>query len=356
MEILKILNLCKKFTNADISAIHDLNLTVKDGELLALLGESGSGKTTLIRMIAGLEKPDSGKIILRDEVISDDDYFMPPEKRGIGIVFQHYSLFPHLTVKDNISFGLTKKSKEVRNEVVNRMLVMTGLCGYEKRYPHELSGGQQQRVSLARALATNPSLILLDEPFSNLDTPLRIKMREEIQKIIKQTGTTAILVTHDNQDALAISDRVAILKNGLLHQIDTPECIYKKPCNCYVANFLGKTNIIPAKVLNGMYESPIGNFKINGSQISPTSDNEVMLSVRPECLNLSKLNSEGVKATVRKVSFMGEYREVLVAIKLKNGSSFQLKVHVKNDMPSEIPNEVYISADKENIIPVENIC
>ncbi|OCA85836.1 ABC transporter [Bacillus sp. FJAT-27225] len=210
----EIRNLEYKYKNAKEAVIKDFSLDIEKGEIVSILGESGSGKSTILRLIAGLETPGNGTIVLGGETVCDDHDIVPPEKRGIGFVFQDYALFPHMTVEKNILFGLKKKTRKEKRERLEEMLELVNLTGYAKRYPHELSGGQQQRVALARALAPKPSLLILDEPFSNLDAGLQEKIRGELREIIKQTGITSIFVTHDKEDAQAMADRIVYIENG----------------------------------------------------------------------------------------------------------------------------------------------
>lgn len=210
----EIENLKFRYNHAKEDTIKNFALNVEKGEIISILGESGSGKSTVLRIIAGLEVQASGVIKMNGRIVLDDNTFVMPEKRGIGMVFQDYALFPHMTVTENILFGLkelTKKEKQVR---LSEMLELVNLKGFEGRYPYELSGGQQQRVAIARALAPRPALLLLDEPFSNLDADLRSKIREEIKVILRQTGTTSIFVTHDKEDAYALADRIVVVKDG----------------------------------------------------------------------------------------------------------------------------------------------
>lgn len=213
-----------------------LSLSVKKGELIGVLGPSGSGKTTLLRVIAGFERPDAGSIAIDGRVVADATHWVEPEDRGVGMVFQDYALFPHLTVFENIAFGVRSQKPEVR---VRELLELVGLVGCEGRYPHELSGGEQQRVALARSLATNPKVLLLDEPFSNLDADLRPKMRAELELILKRLSCTTVFVTHDQGEAFELADRIAVLNAGRVEQIDTPEGLYRTPATRFVAEFIG---------------------------------------------------------------------------------------------------------------------
>ncbi|MGY0372947.1 ABC transporter ATP-binding protein [Clostridium sp. JNZ J1-5] len=212
--LVKINNLCFKYKNSKKSNIRNFNLDVQKGEIVSILGESGSGKSTILRLIAGLEIPEDGQIIIDNNYVVSEEIFILPEKRGIGMVFQDYALFPHMTVAENVMFGLKKISKSEKDKRVKEMLDLVNLEGYERRYPHELSGGQQQRVAIARAVAPSPSVLLLDEPFSNLDAHLQNKIRSELKEIINRMGITSIFVTHDKEDAKSLADKVVILKDG----------------------------------------------------------------------------------------------------------------------------------------------
>lgn len=208
-----------KYRNSKIEILKDVSFDMEKGEILSILGESGGGKSTVLRLIAGLEKSSSGSIVIDDRIICDSNTFVLPENRGVGMVFQDYALFPHMTVDENIKFGLNKLGKKEKEYRVQEMLELVNLEEYGKRYPHELSGGQQQRVAIARALAPKPSVLLLDEPFSNLDANLKMKIREELKVILNKTGMTSIFVTHDREDVKSIADKVVILKEGVVIKI-----------------------------------------------------------------------------------------------------------------------------------------
>jgi iron(III) transport system ATP-binding protein len=242
------------------TAVQDLSLAVYERELLTLLGPSGCGKTTTLRMIAGLETPSSGEIRLDGESVAGDGQFLEPENRDVGIVFQDFALFPHMTVEENVGFGLTDADTEERDRRVDELLELVGLSTFDDRTPDQLSGGQQQRVALARALAPEPDLLLLDEPFSNLDVRLRVRMREEVRRILKQAGVTAVSVTHDQEEALSISDRVAVLSNGRLEQIGQPEAVFQQPESRFVAEFLGRAGFLSGTVEREGVRTGIGAF------------------------------------------------------------------------------------------------
>ncbi|WP_082232547.1 ABC transporter ATP-binding protein [Halobacillus massiliensis] len=215
---IQIQNLCFNYPNSAHKTIQDFCLEIEQGEIISILGESGSGKSTVLRLLCGLETPSGGNILINDKVMTDDRHFILPEKRGIGMVFQDYALFPHMTVAENIQFGLKGYSRKAKKERTEEVLALVNMGSFAKRFPHELSGGQQQRIALARALAPNPSLLLLDEPFSNLDADLQIKIRSELKEIIKKTGTTSIFVTHDREDARAIADRIITMRDGAAYE------------------------------------------------------------------------------------------------------------------------------------------
>src|SRR5690554_2118412 len=232
--MLTINALSKSFDKGKNFALENVSFHLKAGQVCAIVGESGSGKTTLVRLIAGLERPDHGSITMGDKVIASLDKFVQPEKRKIGLVFQEYALFPHLTILENVLYGISKvKDKKKRAQ---DMLDLVGLSEMGERYLHQLSGGQQQRVALARALAPKPSLLILDEPFSNLDTMLRTQLRSQVFEIIEKTGVTVLFVTHDTQDALSVADEILILQNGKVVQKDAAADLYVKPNNLYVAS------------------------------------------------------------------------------------------------------------------------
>jgi iron(III) transport system ATP-binding protein len=236
--LLELQKLQKKFNKGNVIALNDVSFNLEKGNILAVVGESGSGKTTLIRLVAGLETLDKGEIIINNKMVSSNSIFIEPQDRKVGMVFQDYALFPHFTVVDNIAYGISKLSD--KKERVEEVLHLVGLEGLGKRYPHELSGGQQQRVALARALAPKPELLILDEPFSNLDIILRNKLREDLLKILKETKSTVIFVTHDIKDALLISDDILVLQKGIVLQKGKTKEVYKKP-NCKYISLLFET-------------------------------------------------------------------------------------------------------------------
>lgn len=224
----QIKNLTFHYKNSQKPLFENLSLSFKQGEVSVILGESGSGKSTLLRLIAGLEVPSKGSILIDQAVMNDNFRFVQPEKRGVGLVFQDYALFPHMTVEKNIKFGLTKMNRKQKQARMEELLAIVGMEDYASRYPYELSGGQQQRVALARAMAPNPSLIMFDEPFSNLDSKLQLQIRDELQEILKRTGITSIFVTHDEEDARSIGDRIILMNNGKIQDEGRPEMVLQK--------------------------------------------------------------------------------------------------------------------------------
>jgi iron(III) transport system ATP-binding protein len=261
-----------------VTALDQLDLTVARGSVLGLLGPSGSGKTTALRVIAGFDRPESGTVEIEGQTVVDDGIWTPPEQRRVGMVFQDYALFPHLSVKDNVSFGIPNRDSAAR---VTDVLEMVGLHGMAERMPHELSGGEQQRVALARALAPEPHLILLDEPFSNLDTPNRDRVRREVRTILIEARATAIFVTHDQEEALAMSDAVAVMRHGAVLQHASPHELYRRPSDCWVARFLGEAEFVAGTAHNGRVETALGAF---ADESGSTGSVEVM--IRPESVQL----------------------------------------------------------------------
>ncbi|MDX1412731.1 MAG: ABC transporter ATP-binding protein [Candidatus Promineifilaceae bacterium] len=243
-------------TFGSFPVVEDVSLQVKAGRILALLGPSGCGKTTTLRLIAGFEQLDSGLIEIDGQIVAGNGRHIPPEKRRAGMVFQDYALFPHLSVADNVGFGLN--SNKNREQRIEELLTLVGLPGKGQRMPYELSGGQQQRVALARALAPRPAVLLLDEPFSNLDASLRLEVREEIKILLQQSGTTAVFVTHDQEEALFLGDEVAVMHNGCLEQIGAAEVVFHQPRTRFVAEFVGQADFIPGTICDAGVETPLG--------------------------------------------------------------------------------------------------
>jgi iron(III) transport system ATP-binding protein len=275
-----------------VAAVADLSLTVEDREFVTLLGPSGCGKTTLLRLIAGFVAPDTGVIRVGTAILSTPDTVVPPERRGMGMVFQSYAVWPHKTVHDNVAFGLAVRRvpPAERRARVARVLELVNLAGLERRYPAELSGGQQQRVALARSLVVEPGILLLDEPLSNLDAKLRERMRWELKALQRRTGITFVYVTHDQSEAMALSDRIAVLHRGALLQYGTPREVYARPSSRTVADFMGLVNLLPGRVL---HPGEPGLVALAGDRPVPlstppgaTAGQAVQVAVRPESLRL----------------------------------------------------------------------
>jgi iron(III) transport system ATP-binding protein len=293
-------------------AISNISLTAQEGDILCLLGPSGCGKTTTLRAIAGFESITAGEVYLQGRLVSSPTLSVPTEQRRIGMVFQEYALFPHLRVADNVAFGLRQLSADQRADQVNAMLAMVGLTGFERRYPHELSGGQQQRVALARALAQKPVMLLLDEPFSNLDPDMTGKMREDLLQLLRHTNTTALLVTHDHDEAFAMADRIAVLNHGRLEQLDVPEAIYHTPATPFVADFVGQADFIPGVVEQGTVLTELGIFP---HERKYGTGAKVAIMIRPDDIHV--VPSDQAKATILARQFRGS--ENLYTIALPSG-------------------------------------
>ena len=296
-KLLHVIDLSKTYPNAMDPAVSGLALRLEQGEIVAMVGESGSGKTTTIRMIAGFEVPDAGEIYFHGTPLVGPGLFVPPEERDIGMVFQDLALFPHLTVKKNVLFGV--KQKNLRTAAyVRELLDLVGLPGLENRYPHEISGGQVQRIALARALASQPKLLLLDEPFNNLDIRIKMTLLGEIRDIIKKTNTTTLFITHEKSEAFVLADRIAVLRNGRLQQCAPPWEIYSQPVNTYVAEFFGQANHIPAEVWDDGIHTPLGQFSLDILP-SPLPEDATtgFLVHRPWDIILHDIEDQGIHST-----------------------------------------------------------
>ncbi len=323
MIAIELIKVKKKYPGCSVPAVDNLSLAVEKGEIMTILGPSGCGKTTTLRLIAGFERPDGGTIALAGRTVTGPGQWVPPEKRKGGMVFQDYALFPHLSVEENIALG---PPGENRKEKADEMAALVNLAGLEKRYPHELSGGQQQRVALGRALAGNPVVVLLDEPFSNLDTDLRNHMRREVTKIIKAAGTTAVFVTHDLKDALAVSDRVAVIRDGRLEQVGTPVDIYRHPETEFVAAFVGKSTILEGEIGpdHCSVKTAIGMIPCGHTHNLPAG-RPVKVSIRPDSF---EQDTEGdIRGIIRETTYGGNEIEALLEAHTGNGP-VNLQVHI----------------------------
>lgn len=293
-------------------AIQDISFSIGEGDILCLLGPSGCGKTTVLRAIAGFEPVRSGQIFLADRLVSSSTQTVPTEARRVGMVFQEYALFPHLRVADNIAFGLHRLSRAEQTCRVQEMLKLTGLEGLERRYPHELSGGQQQRVALSRALVQNPVLLLLDEPFSNLDPDMAGRMRQDLHTLLRRTKTTTILVTHDHDEAFAMADRIAVLNQGKVEQLDSPELIYHLPATRFVADFVGQADFVTGQIRQGVVQTELGPFP---NTIEGAEGTHVVVMIRPDDIHV--VPNQSAKHRIVARQFRGS--ENLYAVRLPSG-------------------------------------
>lgn len=287
-------------------AVDGVSWSARPGETVCLLGHSGCGKTTLLRLIAGLEQPGAGRILIDGEAVSSGAHFRPPEQRRIGLVFQDYALFPHLSVLDNVCFGL--RGRDLRSTAL-QALERVRMAHHANSYPHTLSGGEQQRVALARALAPQPRLLLMDEPFSNLDRRLRDRVRDETMALLRETGTTAVVVTHDPEEALRIADRIVLMRAGRVEQVGHGEEVYRRPANLFAARFFSDFNEITGICRDGAVALPLGRFPAPGF----AEGSDVRLCLRPQALRIARQPS-GCTGTVLECLFLGEAEQLRIAV------------------------------------------
>ena len=300
-----------KSYDGKVMAVSNITFDVEEGEFFSILGPSGCGKTTVLRMIAGLEVPDRGEVYIGNVPVAGKGW-VPPEKRGVGFVFQDYALFPHMTVFENIAFGIRNRDKGYVKRVVGELLDLVGLYNLEDKYPYQLSAGQQQRVALARALAPFPKVLLMDEPFSNLDAELRAELRVDTKAILKEKGITTILVTHDQEEALSLSDRIAIMKDGKLEQIGTPYDIYHRPSTRFVASFVGEADFIPGRLKGNVIITDVGTF--TSSNGKPIDTDTVDVMIRPEDVDFQP--DEKGRGIIVDLKFLGP--DIIYKVKLEN--------------------------------------
>jgi iron(III) transport system ATP-binding protein len=300
-----------------VSAANGVSFELEKGQLMALLGPSGCGKTTTLRLVAGFERLDSGVIEIGAKQVAGPGIHIPPERRSIGMVFQEYALFPHLSVDQNVSFGLHQYGGDKRKRV-DEVLELVGMSGLGRRMPHELSGGQQQRVALARALAPNPELVLLDEPFSNLDAGLRVRVRSEVRQILRQAGATAIFVTHDQEEALSLVDVVAVLVDGIVRQVASPQKLYRQPADKDVAAFLGDANFLPGKAHGRQVDCEVGTLELISE-----AQGSVDVLIRPESIHVMPASAES-PCRVRSILFFGH--DQLVTLQLGSGTQVDARL------------------------------
>jgi iron(III) transport system ATP-binding protein len=337
--ILQLHQVTRQYSRHAHPAVCSISLSLCCGDLLALLGPSGCGKTTLLRLIAGFETPQDGTIAITERPVAGNGQWVPPERRGVGMVFQDYALFPHLTVRQNIEFGLGNRAHSASR--VKDVLAIVRLVGLENRYPHQLSGGQQQRVALARAIAPNPSLILLDEPLSNLDVQVRLQLRQELRAILKAAGASAIFVTHDQEEALSIADQVAVMCQGRLEQIGTPEQLYQQPASRFVAEFVTQANLIPAQRQGKVWQTEIGAIAIGSDQFSSLPDQSDLM-LRQEDLVLTPDPHSSI--TIIDRQFLG--REYSYGLQLPSGRTIIARTPVTTCLEMNTSVQVAIAAEK----------
>lgn len=345
--ILQLDSITKRYGAHLPAAVNQISFQLEQGEILGLLGPSGCGKTTLLRLVAGFEQSEEGRLWLNGQVIADARQWTSPEQRLIGMVFQDFALFPHLTVADNVSFGLQqakKRGPEYKQQRQTDVLKLVGLLGMENRYPHELSGGQQQRVALARALAPQPQLVLLDEPLSNLDVQVRLRLRQELRDILKAAGTTAIFVTHDQEEALAIADQVAVMRQGHLEQIGTPEEIYQQPRSQFVAEFVTQANFLAAQRQGDTWQTEVGCFAAHEqADFTLTEQTNAVVMIRQEDLILQP--DQDASTIIRDRQFLG--REYRYCLKTQSGQELHARSTALTAFP--IGTTVSLSVIPQNL-------
>lgn len=315
MTFIRLQNVSKNYDQT--RAVVNLDLTIPKSTITVLLGRSGCGKTTTLRLVAGLEKPDSGDVCIGDQQVSGSKVWVSATQRQIGMVFQDYALFPHLTVDQNIGFGLADLTATDRNNRIANLLDLVGLMGLESRYPHQLSGGQQQRVALARALAPSPDVILLDEPFSNLDASLRQTMREEVRNILHEAQVTTVFVTHDQEEALRLADELVVMDGGRVLQSGAPEDVYRYPTSLQVAQFLANVNVLSGEAKQGIVETSLGKLPLHNPDLVGAVD----VILFPETISLMP-DPQGT-TLIDGVSYFGFHQ--LVTLRLQNGTTLQAR-------------------------------
>lgn len=356
MQDVRVENLVKHF--GEVTAVAGVSFDVPKGQLLTLLGPSGCGKTTTLNMIAGFEDPDSGNVYVGDRLISSSvkKVLLPPHERNLGMVFQSYGLWPHLRVKENVAFGLQMRKADKRqiSAAVEKALDLVRLTGMGDRYPSQLSGGQQQRVAFARALVYEPDVLLLDEPLSNLDAALREEMRLELKELQSQTGITTIFVTHDQIEAMVMSDTIIVMNNGHIEQMGSPREVYQNPANQFVAGFVGISNFLSAEVIgaardDGLIPIKIGDTAIFCNMNGAKKGSKVTLSIRPEDLvtvskEIEKDSFNTLKCTIEKSVYMGGMLELWV-----NAYGQQIRIHGHRIPPLITGDTIFVQIDPSSV-------
>jgi len=338
--VIAVAGLTKRYPGSREAAVDDLAFAVNEGETLAILGPSGCGKTTTLRLLAGFEAPDAGEVRIRDRVVAAPGRWVPPERRGLGMVFQQFALFPHLTAEQNVAYGLERLRRGERRQRTLEVLHLVGMTEYADRYPHQLSGGQQQRIALARALAPEPLVLLMDEPFGSLDAALRADMRRDVKAILAHLGATAILVTHDQEEAFTLADRILILRCGRLEQLNTPDNIYHRPATRFVAAFAGIADFVPAVVQDAHAVSELGSFPFGGTP--PARDVDLLL--RPDDIDIEP--AAGGQGRIVHREFKGA--DNLYTVRLPSGRT------VRSVQPSlavyQIGQRVLVRAEPDHVL------
>ncbi len=324
--------------------LSDISLTAEPGEVLCLLGPSGSGKTTLLRIAAGIEAQTFGRVMLNDREIAGPNVFLPPEKRSIGLMFQDFALFPHMSILDNVRFGLTALSREDAILEAHTALGRVGLERHAKSYPHVLSGGEQQRVALARALAPRPAVLLMDEPFSGLDSRLKDSVRAETLGVLRQSRATAIVVTHDADEAMRMADRIALLKDGRLVQVGTAQELFLAPANLFVAGFFSELNLFDSIAKNGVADSAVGSFKADFQ-----TGIEVTVAVRIGSVEASEKSGD-LQARVMSRRFLGDFELVEFAVP---DSETPVRAKIRCGTLSTLAREVFLTIRKSDVLVFE---
>ena len=353
--ILELSGVTKRFPDATEDAVSRISFFLLKGQVFSILGPSGCGKTTTLRLIAGLDRPDEGEIILAGRSVAGGRRWVPPEKRGVGMVFQDHALFPHKTVAQNVAFGLQHLGRIERLARVREVLAQVNLTGLEERYPHQLSGGQQQRVALARALAPRPEVLLLDEPFSALDARLRSQVRDELVGILRRSGQTSLIVSHDERDALAVSDRIIVMNKGRIEQIGTPREVYQFPATEYVARFVGQTNILPGIILESGYDEvmtsigPVPCLSMRDLDFGT----DAFISIRPESFTI---DPEGpFRARVAHIAYGGQYITLVVELLQEPGLGQRLTIHAHPNLRVDVGEEIRFRIIPDFVTVIEDV-
>jgi len=321
------------------TVLRDVSFDLAKGEMACLLGASGSGKTTLLRLIAGFENPAAGEIAIRGKTVSREGYSERPEQRGVGLVFQEHALFPHMSVQQNVLCGLTREGRREAEKISTRWLEVIGLAGFEKKYPHELSGGEKQRVALARALAPGPDLLLMDEPFSSLDPDLRERLQVDVKRILKGAGVTALIVTHDQNEAFSLADTLGVLNGGRIEQWGTSYDLYHRPANAYVAGFMGQGVFISGRLVSGGVQTGLGvlSYDAGSERMGP----EVTVFLRPD--DIVHDDSSATQAFVLQKDFRGGF--ILYTLRASNGETLLAQVPSHHDHALGTSIGIRIEAD-----------